>query len=48
MKLISSDKSKGEISDKANKFIIKKNDNLIFSFENKSIKLLSILYLFYI
>ena len=51
MKLISSDKSKGEISDKANENIIKKNDNLIFSSENKStrniINFISILYLIF-
>ena len=51
MKLISSDKSKGEISDKANENIIKKNDNLIFSPENKStrniINFISILYLIF-
>ena len=51
MKLISSDKIKGEISDKANENIIKKNDNLIFSSENKStrniINFLSILYLIF-
>ena len=51
MKLISSDKSKGEISVKANENIIKKSDNLIFSSENKStrniINFISILYLIF-
>ena len=52
MKLISSDKNKGEISNKANECIIKKNDNLIFSSENKStlkniINFISILYLIF-
>lgn len=51
MKLISSDKSKGEISDKTNECIINKNENSIFSYENKSIKniinFISILYLIF-
>ena len=52
MKLISSDKNKGEINNKSNECIIKKNDNLIFSSENKStlkniINFISILYLIF-
>lgn len=51
MKLISSDKNKGEISDKTNECIINKNANSIFSYENKSIKniinFISILYLIF-
>ena len=52
MKLISSDKSEKEISHRANKCIIKKNDNSFFSSENKSnlkviANCISILYLIY-
>ena len=52
MKLISSDKNKGEINNKSNECIIKKNDNLIFSSENKSTlknitNFISILYLIF-
>jgi len=52
MKLVLSNKIKGEFHEKAHKCIIKKNDNLIFSSENKStlkkfINCISILYLIF-
>jgi len=52
MKLVSSNKIEGDFYEKAHECIIKKNDNLIFSFENKStlknfINCISILYLIF-